>query len=90
MANGVSVGREPEVRSFNRFVMTAKPRRVAVSESFLASALQVPALLPKLVSETDVRRSTYRNRWREVGHSSRSWVLRFGSSRILILVSLRD
>jgi hypothetical protein len=50
MANGLSVGREPEVRSFNRFVVTAKPRRVAVSDSFLASALQVPALLPKRVS----------------------------------------
>jgi hypothetical protein len=50
MASGLSVGREPAVKSFNRFVVTAKPRRVAVSDSFLASALQVPALLPKLVS----------------------------------------
>jgi hypothetical protein len=53
MAKGLSVGREPEVKPFNRFVVTAKPRRVAVSDSFLASALQVPALLPTLVSYID-------------------------------------
>jgi hypothetical protein len=50
MANGRSEGSEPDVKSFNRFVVTAKPRRAAVSDSFLASALQVPALLPRFVS----------------------------------------
>jgi hypothetical protein len=63
MAKGLSVGREPEVKSFNRFVVTAKPRLVAVSDSFLASALHVPALLPQSVSLIDVSRtSAHRSR----------------------------